>query len=163
MRAFAAACEAVGATRSRLAKRAALVAYLASLDDASLPVACTFLAGRPFPPRDPRSLGLGYAGLRAALAGAAALDPAAIDAETLRTGDLGTAAERLLAGQQHAAAAAEASRRQGDEAEGPDAARTGVTLLDARAAFDRIAAARGPGARAARLGALLHRASPVEA
>lgn len=163
MRAFAAACEAVGATRSRLAKRAALVAYLASLDDASLPVACTFLAGRPFPPRDPRSLGLGYAGLRAALAGAAALDPAAIDAETLRTGDLGTAAERLLAGQQHAAAAAEASRRQGDEAEGPDAARTGVTLLDARAAFDRIAAARGPGARSARLGALLHRASPVEA
>lgn len=142
MRAFAAACEAVGATRSRLAKRAALVAYLASLDDASLPVVCTFLAGRPFPTWDPRVLGLGYAGLRGALAGAAALDPAAIDAETLRTGDLGAAAERLL--QSRPAA-------------------PGVPLLDARAAFEQIAATRGPGAKTARLGSLLHRASPLEA
>lgn len=142
MRAFAAACEAVGATRSRLAKRAVLVAYLASLDDASLPVACTFLAGRPFPAWDPRVLGLGYAGLRGALAGSAGLDPAAIDEAALRAGDLGVAAERLLAGREAA---------------------PGVALLEARAAFEQIAATRGPGPKAARLGALLHRASPLEA
>ncbi len=141
MRAFAAACEAVAATPSRLAKRAALAAYLASLDDAALPVACTFLTGRPFPTWDPRGLGLGYAGLRGSLAGAAGLDPAAIDAEALKAGDLGVAAERLLAGRLDA---------------------PGVSLLEARAAFEQVAATRGPGPKAARLGGLLHRASPRE-
>ena len=145
MRRFAAACEAVGATSSRLAKRAALAAYLEGLDDAALPVAVTFLTGRPFSPWDPRVLGLGYAGLRGALAGAAALEARAIDAETLRTGDLGAAAANLLAARQGAETA------------------PGVPLLDAKAAFDQIAAIRGPGPKAARLGALLHRASPLEA
>ncbi|HWP35364.1 MAG TPA: hypothetical protein VNM66_07200, partial [Thermodesulfobacteriota bacterium] len=76
MRLFAETCEAVAATPSRLAKRARLAAYLAGLDEAALPVACTFLTGRPLPPGAPRPLGLGYAGLRAALAGAFGLDPA---------------------------------------------------------------------------------------
>ncbi len=155
MRAFAAVCEAVAATSSRLAKRAALATYLTGLDDASLPVACTFLAGRPFPPWDPRTLGLGYVGLRDALAGAAGIDPAAVDAETLKTGDLGTAAERLL----RARAAGEPPHAT------VVAGRTapGVLLFEARAAFDEIAALRGPRAKVARLGALLHRADPLEA
>lgn len=148
MRAFAATCEAIAATPSRLAKRAALAAYLAGLDDASLPVASTFLAGRPFPPWDPRTLGIGYVGLRDAVAGAAGVDPAAVDAETLRTGDLGTAAERLL------------RARAGRD---PEWSPAGVPLLEARAAFEAIAALRGPAARGARLGALLYRAGPLEA
>ncbi len=151
MRAFAAVCEAVAATRSRLAKRAALATYLAGLDEASLPVACTFLTGRPFPPRDPRTLGVGYAGLRDAIAGAAGVDPAAVDAETLRTGDPGTAAERLLA-----------ARAAGSPAEGSEPP-AGVSLLEARAAFEAVAALRSPAARSARLGALLYRACPLEA
>ncbi len=183
MRAFAATCEAVAATPSRLAKRAALAAYLAGLDDASLPVACTFLAGRPFPTWDPRTLGLGYVGLRDALAGAAGVDPAVVDAETLKTGDLGTAAERLLgarAARAHDRGPRGADGRGPREAicPGPPRSRkapwggpsggsssgwSGVSLLEARAAFAQIAALRGPRAKVARLGALLHRADPLEA
>src|SRR3712207_6189593 len=37
--------------------------YLQTLTPAELPVAVVFLAGRPFPERDPRTVGLGWAAI----------------------------------------------------------------------------------------------------
>jgi hypothetical protein len=47
--AFAATADAVGATRSKLAKRDILAAYLRGLPAADLPRVATFLSGKPLP------------------------------------------------------------------------------------------------------------------
>ena len=49
--AFASAADDIGATRSKLAKRDRLAAYLRQLPAADLPVAATFLSGSPLPGR----------------------------------------------------------------------------------------------------------------
>ncbi|HLN15041.1 MAG TPA: hypothetical protein VK587_17715, partial [bacterium] len=55
------------ATSATNAKIDRLAPYLASLDDADLRLACTFLAGRPFAPGDGRRLGIGWAAIVGAL------------------------------------------------------------------------------------------------
>ena len=59
--------EALRATRSRLEKRRLLVEYLQALPDEALPLAVTYLGGRPFPRDDGRVLSIGGATLDAAL------------------------------------------------------------------------------------------------
>ena len=70
MRRWAETAEAVRATR-RTSEKVRLVAeYLRDLDDADLAAAAVFLSGRPFPERDQRKIGLGWAAISAvALAG----------------------------------------------------------------------------------------------
>jgi DNA ligase-1 len=75
--------DAVAATRSNSAKIAAVAAYLRSLDAEALPHAVVFLSGRPFPDREARTTGLGWAALAAA-------------AERVATEAPGTAAERVV-------------------------------------------------------------------
>ena len=53
---FAALCRTLEQRRGRLEKRALVVAYLNTLSDAELPQAVAFLAGRPLPVSDPRTL-----------------------------------------------------------------------------------------------------------
>src|SRR5262245_48429383 len=65
--ALAEVLEALRATRSRLEKRRLLVDYLQALPDDALPLAVTYLVGRPFPRGDGRTLSLGGATLDAAL------------------------------------------------------------------------------------------------
>ena len=65
---------AVGATRSKNAKRDLLAAYLRELPDADLPPATAFFAGRPLV--DPAAkLGIGWVQQGAALAAASGADP----------------------------------------------------------------------------------------
>src|SRR6476620_8426779 len=93
---FAAAADAVAATRSRLAKRDLLAAYLRGLDDdGDLLAAATFLAGQPLSGSDAK-LGLGWVQQGAALAAASGAGEEQLRAAYLRHSDLGDAAAELL-------------------------------------------------------------------
>ncbi|HET7686540.1 MAG TPA: ATP-dependent DNA ligase [Candidatus Limnocylindria bacterium] len=99
---FAATADAVAATRSKLAKRDALAAYLRDLPPDDLAIAATFLAGRPLAGGDER-LGMGWVQQGAALAAASGADEARLRAAYLRHSDFGDAAAELLAAQRPAA------------------------------------------------------------
>src|SRR5918995_6194076 len=92
---LAATAAAVGATRSKNAKRDLLAAYLRALPPADLAAAAAFFAGRPL--LDPTAkLGLGWVQQGAALAAASGADDAALRAAYLRHSDFGDAAAELL-------------------------------------------------------------------
>jgi ATP-dependent DNA ligase I len=86
----------VSGTRSKIAKRDLLAAYLRGLDAADLKTAATFLSGRPLPAAGDR-LGLGWVQQSQALAAASGADAAALSAAYLRHSDFGDAAAELLA------------------------------------------------------------------
>src|SRR5918994_2052353 len=93
---LAAVAAAVGATRSKHAKRDLLAAYLRDLPDEELGAACAFFAGRPVV--DPTAkLGMGWVQQGAALARASGADEDAIRTAYLRHSDFGDAAGELLA------------------------------------------------------------------
>lgn len=107
MKAFADLCAELRATRSTSQKVAAVAAYLATLDPATLPVATRFLTGRPFAARDERTLSVGWATL---FRSAVAMFPD-LDAETLRAsfravGDMGETFGLLQRGRGRTAAPA---------------------------------------------------------
>ncbi len=135
----------VAATSARSAKVARVAAYLRALGPADLPVAVTFLAGRPFPPTDARTTGLGWAATAAAAESVAGAPAGSLGAAYDRSSDLGTAVRDLLAGAGHV----------------PDGPPPG--LADVADAFGAIAAARGPAARGALLAELLRRCDPEAA
>jgi len=97
---FAALAEtaaAVGATRSKNAKRDLLAAYLRELPPGDLAAATVFFAGRPL--LDPTAkLGLGWVQQGAALAAASGATEDALREAYLRHSDFGDAAAELLAG-----------------------------------------------------------------
>lgn len=86
---------AAAGTRSRLEKRRILSEYLQSLSITDLPLAVTYLCGRPFPRDDNRTLSVGGAAFGAALLEALpGLSGEALHAAWLRHSDAGdTAAE----------------------------------------------------------------------
>ena len=94
---FAAAAVAIGATRSKLAKRDRLAAYLRTLQPDELRLVATWFAGRPLPGVGDR-LGLGWVQQAAALTAAAGVDGAALNAAYLRHSDGGDVAAELLGG-----------------------------------------------------------------
>jgi DNA ligase-1 len=127
--ALAAALEALRATRSRLEKRRVLVAYLRALPDEALPLAVTYLGGRPFPRGDGRTLSVGGATLDAALRAARPeLTDALVTAAWRRHADAGDAAAEMWAGAT------------------PDD-RAPVRLADVAASFEALHTARGPRAK----------------
>ena len=88
---------AVGATRSKNAKRDLLAAYLRGLPPGDLAAATVFFAGRPL--LDPTAkLGLGWVQQGAALAAASGATEEALREAYLRHSDFGDAAAELLAG-----------------------------------------------------------------
>jgi len=133
LEALAEVLEALRATRSRLEKRRLLVAYLAALPDEALPLAITYLGGRPFPRGDGRTLSVGGATLDAALrAGRPDLADATISAAWRRHADAGDAAAELWIGM-------------------TPSDPSPVRLGDMAATFEALYAARGPRAKTALL------------
>jgi DNA ligase-1 len=138
---LAATAAAVGATRSKLAKRDLLAAYLRELPADDLPAAAVFFAGRPL--LDPTAkLGLGWVQQGAALAAASGSDADALREAYLRHSDLGDAAAELLA-------------------RPPDG--EPLSVADVRDGIAGIAAAPGSEQRVARMTELFRRASADEA
>ena len=140
--AFADAADGVGATRSRLAKRDRLAAYLRDLPAGDLPAAATFLAGKPLPGAADR-LGLGWVQQAAALAAASGAGDAEMSAAWLRHSDFGDVAAELLAGQ---------------APPGP-----ALTVADVAAAYRAMAAAASAEERTRLMADLFRRATPGEA
>ena len=136
----------VAATTKTSAKTSILATYLSSLAPDELPVAAVFLTGRAFPEADPRSTGVGWAGLAGAVLRVAHADEDALRRAYDRSSDVATAVAEVLAEAGHA----------------PDPA-TEPSVPEVRAAFDALAAAPGAAAKAVILEALLARSSPVTA
>jgi DNA ligase 1 len=139
---LAATADAVGATRSRNAKRDALAAYVRGLGADDLAAASAFFAGRPL--LDPTAkLGMGWVQQGAALAAASGADEDAIRTAYLRHSDFGDAAATLLA----------------------DAEPAGepLSVRDVANAFAAIAAAASAEERVSIFTELFRRASAMEA
>jgi DNA ligase-1 len=138
--ALAQVAEAIGATRSKNAKRDLLAEYLRRLPAADLGAATAFFAGRPL--LEPTAkLGMGWVQQGAALGAASQADPAALREAYLRHSDFGDAAAEVLAG------------RPG----------TSLTIREVADAFASIAAASSADQRVALMRSLFERAGTDEA
>jgi DNA ligase-1 len=124
---------ALRATRSRLEKRRILVEYLRALPDAALPLAVTYLGGRPFPRGEGRTLSVGGATLDAALRAA---NPQLTD-------------DAVLAAWRRHADAADAAGELWGGIRPPGAAP--LRLADVAACFEALHGARGARAKTALL------------
>ncbi len=130
---------AVGATRSKNAKRDLLATYLRDLSRSDLVAACSFFAGRPL--ADPAAkFGMGWVQQGAALTRASGADAEAVRAAYLRHSDFGDAAAELL----EAASTAGAS----------------PSVADVASTFEAIAGAGNGEERIGHLADLFARAGP---
>jgi DNA ligase-1 len=146
MRRWAETAEAVRATRRTSEKVAIVAEYLRSLDDDDdLAVAAVFLSGRPFPERDQRRTGLGWAAISSAAQEVAGSDAGALGAAYDRSSDLGMAVGDLLA----------------DAGHEPPRDSPPLTLGDAASAFEAVAEARGIDPKRSLFAGLLERADPL--
>ena len=139
---LAAVAAAVGATRSKNAKRDLLAAYLRALPTGDLGAACAFFAGRPLADQAAR-LGMGWVQQGAALGRASGVDQETLRAAYLRHSDFGDAAAELLA----------TAERSGAP----------LTVSDVGRTFQSIATAGSGEERIGLLTDLFTRATPEEA
>ncbi|HYI65581.1 MAG TPA: ATP-dependent DNA ligase [Candidatus Limnocylindrales bacterium] len=139
---LAAAAAAVGATRSKNAKRDLLAAYLRELPSDDLGAATAFFAGRPLGDQAAR-LGMGWVQQGAALGRASGVDQETLRAAYLRHSDFGDAAAELLA----------TAERSGAR----------LTVSDVARTFEAIANAGSGEERIGMLADLFARATPDEA
>ena len=144
MRRWSDVASRIASTSRTSEKVATLAEYLQSLPPAELPLAVTYLTGRPFPERDPRSTGIGWAAIAAVAEQIAGAGPGALGAAYNQSSDLGQAVGDLFA------------------ANGHDPSGQPPSLADVDAALTEVAAARGQ-AKQAPLRALLERADPLTA
>jgi DNA ligase-1 len=145
MRRWSETAERVAATSRTSEKVAILAAYLRTLTPAELPLAVTYLSGRPFPERDPRTTGLGWAAIAAAAEADADAEEGALGRAYDRSSDLGQAVHDVLA----------ASRRR-PSGELP-------ALTDVDAALSEIATTRGAAEKTRIFRTLLWRCDPLTA
>ncbi len=149
MRRLADVLEAVSGTTSKLQKIDLLAAYLQTLIDDELRIACTYLTGAPFPAGDGRALNVGWSALADALLDVSGAGPDALDQSYSRHGDLGSVAGELLARKVRAPLFPQA-----------------LTLTVVDEIFARLAASAGKGSRQVKLEAmrsLFENADPPEA
>jgi len=129
----------IAATSRTSEKVGALAAYLRTLNPEELPLAVSYMTGRPFAERDPRSTGIGWAAIAAVAQELVGARPGALGAAYNESSDLGQAVHDLFVSHEYMPVG-----------EPP-------TLPDVAAAFAAIAGVRGTAAKAAALRALLAR------
>ena len=151
MRRWADTAERIRATRKTLEKSGIVAEYLCSLaatdTDTDLATATVFLSGRPFPERDQRQTGLGWAAISALVQEVAGVGEEAMRRAYDRSSDLGLAVGELLTEADHQ----------------PDPSAPVLTLAEVAAGYDALANARGRDAKAAVFAGLLRRADPLSA
>ncbi len=148
---WAATGEALGATTKKLEKRALLAAYLLSLSVPDAARAAQYSAGEPFAETDRRNLSVGGSLLAKAVAARSGASAEAMSAAFRRHGDIGAAAEELIATQTAGSPASSFATL------GP-----ALTLADLETMLAETAAARGPAAKLRPLSAFLARATAIE-
>ncbi|HEY6291811.1 MAG TPA: ATP-dependent DNA ligase [Terriglobia bacterium] len=142
MRRFAEACEAIAATTKKTEKMRLVGDYLRALPSEDAPRAVLFFTGRAFPKLSEHVTQVGGSLIWKALNLVSGASAAEMEAAYRRYGDLGGAAQELLAG----------------KTEGQ-----GLTLAEAEAAFREIAARRGTAQKLDLLCQILGRIPPLEA
>jgi DNA ligase-1 len=140
---FARLCDALAATTKKLEKRALIAGWLKTLAIEDAARGSLYLAGQAFPETDPRLLNLGGAVLSKALAQLSGASEPMMHAAYRKHGDLGSAADELLAS------------RPGKDAT--------LTLAAVEERLARIAATGKSAAKLALTLELLARATPIEA
>ncbi|HYI23603.1 MAG TPA: hypothetical protein VEX62_13320, partial [Candidatus Limnocylindrales bacterium] len=145
MRRWSEVAARIAATSRTTEKVSTLAEYLRSLSAVELPIAVTYMTGRPFPERDPRSTGIGWASIGAVVEATVGAASGALGAAYNQSSDIGQAVGDLFAEHEHVPVG-----------EPPP-------LPEVDAAFAEIAAARGAAAKAVPLRALLERCDPLTA
>lgn len=140
---FAELCEALAATRSKLAKRSAIAEYLRPLEAHTAGLAAQFLTGAVFAECDERKVQVGGQLVVRALETITEASPEQFHAAYRRYGDLGAAAEELMA-----------SRNLQSES---------LPLTEIATRLDSLSTARTQAAKSAQLLAMLRAFSPLEA
>ena len=141
MQRLAETCEAIAATTKKLLKTGIVAEYLKSRTTDEAAVSAIFLSGRAFPAWEEATLQVGGRSLWQIVAELSGKVPDELTAAYRRHGDLGAVAGEVL----------------------PARVGQGLSVLEVEAAFRKIAAARGPAAKAALVRDLLTRATPLEA
>jgi DNA ligase-1 len=141
MQLLASACEAVAGTTKKLSKTGIVAEYLKSRTEDEATVSAVFLSGRAFPSWEETTLQVGGRALWKIVGDLAGKDDIELTGAYRRHGDLGAVAGEVL----------------------PECAGQGLGVMEVEATFRRIAAARGPAAKAAIVRDLISRATPLEA
>ncbi|HXM21007.1 MAG TPA: ATP-dependent DNA ligase [Terriglobales bacterium] len=167
MRKFAEACERIAGTTKKLEKTAIVADYLKSNSPEEASVA-VFLSGRPFPVWEETTLQVGGRLLWQVVGELSGKSQQELTAAYRKHGDLGAvAAEVLPQGRVGTGALARPSRAKLGSAGESDAANiadgSSPSTLEVQAAFRRIAAARGPAAKASLVRELLSQVTALEA
>jgi DNA ligase-1 len=142
MRRFAETCEAVAATTSKNEKVRLVGAYLSSLPVEAAAVAAVFFTGRPFPRRKEKVLSAGGSLIWQVVNRLGQTTPDHMEIIYRKHGDLGAMAEEVL----------QATTVAG-----------GLSLHEVAAAFEELAARRGPSAKQVVLEQLFGRVEPLAA
>jgi DNA ligase 1 len=141
MQRLATAGEAIAATTKKLLKTGIVADYLKSRTTEEAAVSAVFLSGRAFPAWEETTLQVGGRTLWQIVAELAGKDDGELTEAYRRHGDLGAVAGEVL----------------------PERAGQGLGVLEVEAAFRKIAAARGPAAKAVIVRDLISRSPPLEA
>jgi DNA ligase-1 len=141
MQRLAETCEAIAATTKKSLKTGIVADYLKSRTVDEAAVSAVFLSGRAFPTWEETTLQVGGALLWRVVQELSGKNEATLTSAYRKHGDLGAVAGEALA------------ERSGQ----------GLSVLEVADTFRRIAAARGPAAKAALVRDLLERATPLEA
>ncbi len=145
MRRWSEVAARIAATSRTTEKVSTLAEYLRSLSADELPLAVTYMTGRAFPERDPRTTGIGWAAIASVAESIVSAPSGALGAAYNQSSDLGQAVGDLFTDHGHA-----------PEGEAP-------TLPEVNAALSAVATARGAAAKAAPLRELLLRSDPLTA
>ncbi len=143
MRHWSEAAGRIAATTRTSEKVATLAEYLRSLAADELPLAVRYMAGRPFAENDPRTTGIGWAGIAGVAERLVDAQPGALSTAYNESSDLGRAVHDLFAAHGHAPPPEDQP-----------------TLPEVAEAFAQMAEARGAAAKAVPLAALLSRCDP---
>lgn len=138
---FAETCDAIAATTRKLQKTAIVADYLRSLPAGIAAIAVVFFSGRPFAAHRETTLQLGGALLWRTISELSGKSEQELTESYRRHGDAGAVAADVLTPR----------------------AKAVLSLTDVQAAFEQIAIARGPVAKATVLRELLQRSTPLEA
>jgi DNA ligase-1 len=104
MREWSDVASRIAATSRTSEKVATLAGYLRNLSPAELPIAVTYLTGRPFPERDSRVTGIGWATIAAVAESVTGAPAGALGAAYNQSSDLGQAVGDLFHERRHDAA-----------------------------------------------------------
>ncbi len=140
--AFSELGERISATTSKLKKIELLRDYFRSIDAAQLPIAATYLTGKPFAQTDARTLQVGWAVIKRALLAVSGIGEARLREISRLHADAGKTALEALAGATDPAP---------------------FSLTDSRRFFEELQKIRGPIAKGDRLEKTLAALTPLEA